>query len=274
MHISQDTFGYFTLFSSSLLNPKLQDLYIEQGLPNAVDNGELVLEYQPILNLQTKKITGVEALVRWNHPLLGRLLPDLFIPVAEKTGQIEKIGNWVLRKCLEDLSRWEKRNINPPIVHINLSPLQLKAPLLESLHNLSKNLASTLEFEITETSLLASKEQLSLLAALRKEGIKIGIDDFGTGYSALNYLAHLTVDTIKLDKSFVQGTNNPKKELITKWLIGLAHSLNIRIVAEGIETVAQWEWLKNNGCTEGQGHLFAKALPPNLLKPLLFQSQL
>ena len=169
------------------------------------------MEYQPILNLQTKKITGVEALVRWNHPLLGRLLPDLFIPVAEKTGQIEKIGNWVLRKSLEDLSRWEKRNINPPIVHINLSPLQLKAPLLESLHNLSKNLASTLEFEITETSLLASKEQLSLLAALGKEGIKIGIDDFGTGYSALNYLAHLTVDTIKLDKSFVQGTNNPKK---------------------------------------------------------------
>lgn len=236
---------------------------LELDLRKAIVNSEFVLHYQPIMDLQTEKVTGFEALVRWNHPERGLIPPLEFIPLAEETGLILPIGEWVLRTACAQAAKWPET----VGVAVNLSATQFKG---RNLVQLAMNaLASSglspsrLDLEITESLLLQDEANiLAILHQLRDIGIRISLDDFGTGYSSLAYLRNFPFDKIKIDRSFVQDMLVRKDcRAIVRAVVGLARSLSITTVIEGVETKEQLEAAKTDGCTEGQGYLFSKAMP-------------
>jgi EAL domain-containing protein (putative c-di-GMP-specific phosphodiesterase class I) len=255
------------LFDETMQSQAVEKLRLENDLRRAIDNQQLYLNYQPIVSLATGKINCFEALVRWKHDSLGKIPPSKFIPICEETGQIIALGQWVLSKACCQLMEWQKlcdRDF-PLSMSINLSRIQIYHPelipqidcLLESLNLAGKNL----KLEITESTLVENTSAVTrVLEQLKERGIQLCLDDFGTGYSSLSYLRYLPVDIVKIDRCFIGEIINSKNYDIIKAIIDLAHSLNLDVVAEGIETEDQLEILSGLGCEYGQGYLFGYPL--------------
>lgn len=240
---------------------------LESDLQLALAENQFVLHYQPKMSISTGKLVGAEALVRWNHPRIGMISPDRFVPAAERSGLIVALGRWVLNEACGAAARWPSLGIDPIHIAVNLSPVQVQdARIVEDVAEaLAKSglPASLLELEITEGLLMQEVEQtISKLDALHTLGISLSIDDFGTGYSCLSYLRRFPVAKIKIDRSFVQEmTTSSSAATITRAIIGLSQGLNLTVVAEGVEDQEQLAQLKAFACAEGQGYLFSRPLP-------------
>ncbi|AKJ26910.1 putative bifunctional diguanylate cyclase/phosphodiesterase [Caldimonas brevitalea] len=254
--------------------PSSQRLLLENDLHRAIERGEFVLDYQPRYELGSGRLCACEALLRWQHPARGRVSPAEFIPLAEETGLVVAIGEWVLRECCRQIARWAARGLRLCPVSVNLSARQFHR--VELLGTLRSALDETgidprlLEVEITETTLMHNTDEtLAILEQLHRLGIKVSVDDFGTGYSSLAYLKRFPVDLLKIDRSFVNDVvHDADDAVIVSAIIGLARSLQLRVVAEGVETSEQVEFLKRRGCDEVQGFWFSRPLPPAELEPL------
>lgn len=257
----------YQIYTADLHEKILQRLALESGLRRALERGEFLLYYQPRVNLRSGAITGMEALLRWRHPERGLVSPVEFIPVAEESGLIIPIGEWVLREACAQSRAWHAAGLPRLRVAVNLSARQFRhKDLAEAV---ARIVAETglepewLELELTEGFLMENTQASSAtLAALKAMGLRISIDDFGTGYSSLNYLQRFPIDTLKIDQSFVRGIpTDPDAAAIVTAIIALAHSLRLEVVAEGAETKEQIEFLKAQGCDEIQGYLFSPPLP-------------
>jgi diguanylate cyclase (GGDEF)-like protein len=240
-------------------------------LRRAIEADELVLHYQPKARLETGDIIGVEALVRWQHPVRGLLGPDAFIPLAENTGLMAPLTEWVLRRAIEQTARWRDRGFVLPVA-VNVSPRALLegdlAGLLLQLLATAGLSSDLLEIEITETAIMADPDgAVQMLRRLQAMGVRVSIDDFGTGYTSLSYLKQLPVQTLKIDKVFVAGIlENDQDQAITESIISLGHKLGLSVIAEGIENDDVWQRLRSLGCDEGQGYFLARPMPSPDLK--------
>ncbi len=240
---------------------------IENELRVAIKNSELLLHYQPQFSLEDDSITGVEVLVRWQHPLRGMTPPDKFIPVAEDSGLIIPLGEWVLQQTVHDIARMREAGISLKRVAVNFSARQLyHHDTQDSLRKLlaTGNLAANvLEVEITESGIMQNPELAAEnLITMKSIGVGVAIDDFGTGYSSLAYLKRFPIDVLKIDRAFIRDiTMNSDDASIVKAILALAKALNLRVIAEGLETQAQYDYLKELGCNEGQGYMYARPMP-------------
>jgi len=266
----------FVLFQPEMSEATLERVELENDLRTALERHELRLYYQPLIDLATDRIVGVEALIRWQHPTRGLVQPLSFIPLAEDTGLIVPIGRWVLETACRQARAWlDERPDSPLVMSVNLSPVQFAQPTLVA--EISDILALTglpadrLELEITESILLDEGDaSAAALRALRELGVGLVLDDFGTGYSSLSYLRRLPLNTIKIDRSFIDGLDSDDANLpIVQAVIALAHGLGIEVVAEGIETAGQLARLRELVCDRGQGYYYARPQPPEQLKALL-----
>jgi diguanylate cyclase (GGDEF)-like protein/PAS domain S-box-containing protein len=267
----------FELFRPDMHADMLQRLELEAELRHAADRGELVLHYQPIVELSSGRITSVEALVRWQHPTRGLLGPLAFIPLAEEQGIIGPIGQWVLVEACRQARRWQDRfpGVPPLSVHVNLSGRQLQQP------GLIAEVAQALEagamdpglltLEITETVLMADTDTVSQrLEDLKLLGVRLAIDDFGTGYSSLSYLRRFPIDMLKIDKAFVDGIGGDREDAaLAHAIINLSHTLQLHTIAEGIELPEQAASLAALGCHDGQGYHFSRPLSREAMDELL-----
>jgi diguanylate cyclase (GGDEF)-like protein len=248
---------------------------LEADLGRAVARGELWLAYQPVVELATGTVVGVEALVRWQHHALGPIPPGQFIPLAEETGQVERVGRWVLAKACRQARAWQEQYADPPVVSVNLSARQFQRPdLVEVIAFMLRETGldpALLKLEITESAVMADAETaVATLRRLKELGVGLAIDDFGTGYSSLNYLRRFPVDALKIDKAFVAGLGRDTgDEAIVEAVIGLAHTLGRQVVAEGIETAEQLGLLRAMGCEQGQGFRFGQPEPATAIEGLL-----
>jgi diguanylate cyclase (GGDEF)-like protein len=256
----------FQFFTAGMNERSVERLKIEVGLRQAIENEELLLHYQPKVNLQTGRIQAMEALVRWQRPATGLVPPMDFIPIAEDTGLIIPIGEWVMRKALAQTRIWLDNGLPVARVAINMSARQfrqsdLAAFISEALRESGLN-GEHLEIELTESALMEDMSaSVAVLQHLKKLGVRVAIDDFGTGYSSLNYLKRFPIDTLKIDRSFVSDIPNDQDDAtITTAIIGLAHNLRLNVIAEGVETPEQVEFLRANRCDEAQGFLFSRPL--------------
>lgn len=261
-----------TQFFTKEINAGMQArLSIENHLRNAVDHRELILHYQPRISATTGKVTGVESLVRWQHPSNGLLLPNAFIPIAEESGLIVPMGEWILREACRQHLEWRDAGLGAIPVSVNLSAIQLKDDsLVLLLDTVLKEYAvdpAQLEFEITESVLMENMQDTAkILEKFKSRGVALSIDDFGTGYSSLNYLHRLPIDTLKIDKSFVQDMlDDPNDLKIIKSIINLGHSLGLNVVAEGVEHEEEAKALRFAGCDNFQGYYFSHPLAPESL---------
>ncbi len=268
---------------SPVMNRKLKHrVAVEASLREALRLKQLDVHYQPFINLQTRKVVGLEALMRWRHPTHGMVPADQFIPVAEETGLIVPMGNFVLHRTLQNMSAWRKAGVPLVPVSLNIAPAQLQRGELQStIATLLKSHAirpEMLQLEMTERAVFdsqapAGESRQDSMARLRDMGIKIAIDDFGTGYSSLSYLKHWHVDTLKIDRSFVRDLVTDSSDLaIVSAIIAIARHLNIQVIAEGIEAYQQAEILRRLGCAVGQGFLFARPMPADQCVELLGDS--
>jgi len=265
----------YQLYAPAMNARALERLALENMLRKAVSNDELVVHYQPLIDLGTRQIVGVEALVRWQHPELGLLSPAHFISVAETSGLIIPIGAWVLETSCRQIRSWQKRLGISLTVSVNLSARQFQQPALvarvaRSL-DVSGLAAASLELEITESCAMQNADNtIYLLRDLKALGVRIAMDDFGTGYSSLNYLKRFPIDTLKLDQSFVRDVVTDSRDAaIVTAVITLAHSLDLHVVAEGVETEEQLEFLNHRRCDRIQGFLFSRPLSREELEPFL-----
>ena len=239
---------------------------LEQDLRGAWDRGELSVAYQPIYTLADGRISGAEALLRWQHPHLGMVPPSVFIEVAEQSGLIENMGRNVLEKACEDAALWQSGAAGKPFVSVNISPRQLRSgELPDVVSNALRNsglLPHQLHLELTETAVLVDEAQASaLLSRVRATGVKVWLDDFGTGFSGLSHLRRVPLDGVKIDRSFVSDVlRDPDDLALTTAIIAMAHSLGITVVAEGIETEGQYDILRERGCDQGQGFWFGRPM--------------
>jgi EAL domain-containing protein (putative c-di-GMP-specific phosphodiesterase class I) len=258
----------FQFFTSAMNQAGQERLTLEAGLRVAIDRRELSLHYQPQLSLRTRQIIGVEALLRWHHPDMGWVPPLKFIPVAEDTGQIEAIGQWVLDEALRQVALWRQAGHPRLRVAVNVSAQQLRGDAFVDLvaqalrkHQLP---GQALELELTESVAMGDPVRIGeLLARLRQIGVALAIDDFGTGYSSLATLKQLPLSCLKLDRSFVRDIESDANDAaICTASIQMAHSLGVGVVAEGVETPTQLEFLRRLGCDTVQGYLISKPLPP------------
>jgi diguanylate cyclase (GGDEF)-like protein len=271
-----DSFQFYTADMHAMASKRLA---LETSLRQAIDNRELLLHYQPQVALDSLRIVAVEALVRWQHPTLGLVPPADFIPMAEETGLILPIGEWVLREACAQNRRWQEQGFGPMRVSVNISARQIQRQDLAA--TVSQILQETelapefLELELTESSIMSkAKTTIEVLTKLQTMGVTISIDDFGTGFSSLAYLKRLPIDALKIDQSFVRdvSTNQDDAALVMA-IITLAHNLRLRVVAEGVETEEQWKFLHLLKCDEIQGFFFSKPLPPDALERLLVSHQ-
>ena len=265
----------FKFYIPNMQEQSFQRLLMENNLRRALENEELETYYQPQIDIDTGKIVGLEVLLRWHHATLGSISPSEFIPLAEETGLIIPIGNWVLRhSCLQAIA-WRNMGLPPIQIGVNLSIKQLQHKdflvFLTQILNETDFDPHYLELEITEGIMMDSiEEKIILLEQFREMGIKLSIDDFGTGYSSLSYLKNLPIDTLKIDRTFIEYINhNPQDQAIVTSLINLSHSLNLIVIAEGAETCEQVDLLRSLGCDQVQGYFFHKALPAEQIECLL-----
>jgi diguanylate cyclase (GGDEF)-like protein len=242
-------------------------LVLDYQLRHALENEEFVLHYQPKVDLASGKLTGAEALIRWNDPQTGLVPPGQFIPILEETGLIFEVGRWALRQAIEDHLRWRAAGLPCVRIAVNVSPLQLRnrgfANEIAAVIGGDASAAAGLEIEITESLVMEDvKHTIGTLQAIRAMGVSIAIDDFGTGFSSLSHLARLPVDTLKIDRSFVRDMNaGPEGVALVATIINLAHSLKLKVVAEGVETNEQAGLLCSLNCDEMQGFLLSRPVP-------------
>jgi len=261
----------FYYYTEELTSSVFERLQIESALRNAVKNDELVLHYQPQFSLATGKIIGVEALLRWNHPELGLLPPARFIDLAEDTGLIVRMGEWVLSTACREMRSWLSQGYDFGRVAVNVSGLQFQRGDFQQMVNdvlLNTRLdPERLELEITENFIMHKTEKaIAILDNLKSIGIQIAIDDFGTGYSSLSYLKRLPIDKLKIDRSFVRDIpHDANDEAIACAIIAMGRALELKVIAEGVEVQEQKDFLLSQGCDEAQGYLYSKPLPANEL---------
>ncbi|MBP1941790.1 EAL and GGDEF domain-containing protein [Cytobacillus luteolus] len=257
--------GHYQYYRKDMKKGTSQTMLLETGLRKSIERDELVLLYQPQIDLLTGETTSFEALIRWNHPELGFISPGEFIPLAEETGLIIPIGEWVIEKVCKKLRDWKEAGYSDISIAVNLSPRQFQQPGL--VNYIERNIltnkidSNNLEFEITEGAIQDSKEALHTLAELKKLGVKVAVDDFGTGYSSLSYLKYFPIDTLKIDQSFVREVLQDKKDMaITTTIIHLAQSLGLSVVAEGVEDEKQAIFFKKMKCDKAQGYFFSRPI--------------
>jgi predicted signal transduction protein with EAL and GGDEF domain len=259
----KDNYQFYTKKLSIDIKTRLN---LEQELLQALERGELSLCYQPQYELASGKIIGAEALLRWNNPNLGVISPDSFIPIAEETGVIVKIGYYVFEEACRTYMYWAEKGVDIQRIAINLSSVQLQQEnIYEQLMNIIHKVGispSNIEIEITERLIMDNSSQnLLIFESLRKEGCKISIDDFGTGYSSMSYMKSFPLDTIKIDKSFITDLPDDTHDAeVSKAIIALSKSLGYEVIAEGIETLEQEKFLIAHHCDIGQGYYFAKPM--------------
>ncbi|MBI4356402.1 MAG: EAL domain-containing protein [Gammaproteobacteria bacterium] len=269
-------------FFTPELNQKISDqIILEHHLRKAIEQNEFSLAYQPKVDVQTREIIGAEALLRWNNFELGEIPPAYFIPIAEETGFIHPLGAWVIKTCCQQSQLWQKMKIAAPqlTVSVNLSMHQL------SKHNLMEMISSILEetgcpphqleIELTESALMNNPVQnISVLEEAKQLGLTISVDDFGTGYSCLSHLKRLPLNIIKIDRSFIQDIlSDPNDAIIASTIIQLSHGLGLKVIAEGVETEEQFNFLRDKGCDFAQGFYFSKPLPFGQFAQLLSRGE-
>jgi diguanylate cyclase (GGDEF)-like protein len=256
-------------FKPFMLSKAYQQMSTENALRKAIEREEFQLYFQPKMCIQSGRIQGMEALLRWNHPERGMISPAEFIPVAEETGLIQPVGDWVLLNACRQIKKWKRAGFPPIRIAVNLSGYQVNQdqwiPQVRTILERTGVDPCSLEMEITETVLMDNSEvALSNLRQLDEMGIRISIDDFGTGYSSLSYLKRFPIHALKIDQSFIRGINDRGKNtdmVITKAIVSLAHALNLKTVAEGVERPEEKAYLGSIGCDDMQGYLFSKPLP-------------
>ncbi len=267
MHYAKENGGnHYDIFTVEMNNQIMEQLLLESNLRNALHNQECFLVYQPQVSIMTGKIIGVEALLRWKHPHLGLVPPSKFIPIAEESGIIISIGEWVFRTACREMKQLYDRFGQYLEVAINLSAVQFRQlNLLEMIQTILWETQFPPEFikvELTESMVMEDVEQtITTLRALKAMNIKISIDDFGTGYSSLNYLKRFPIDQLKIDQSFVREIREiDQEEVISEAIIALAHSMHLIVIAEGVETPEQLAFLRKRHCDEIQGYLYSRPL--------------
>jgi diguanylate cyclase (GGDEF)-like protein len=271
--------GRYELFQSHMHEAMAQRLELETDMRGAAERDEFVLHYQPIVELESGTVVGVEALIRWRHPSRGLIGPEEFIPIAEESGQIHALGRWVLRQACQRVVDWENQH-GPLHLTVNLSSAQLRQASL--VREVTEVLDSTgleprrLTLEITETVLMdVSPSNLERLAALKKAGVMLAVDDFGTGYSSLQYLRRFPIDWLKMAKFFVDGVEqSDSQSRLARAIVNLAHSLEIEVIAEGIESAQQSVVLSEIGCLWGQGFYYSPPLPASEISAQLSSNAL
>ena len=263
-----------TYFSREMNIEAARRLDLETALIEGLRREEFIVYYQPQVDLATGNVSSCEALVRWNHPKQGILAPGGFIDLAEKTGLIRPLGEWVLKKACEQVGAWQRQGLPPLHVAVNLSGHQLNSG--EIVETVSRIIAETgieeclLDLEITESVLMGTAEESErILTDLKELGVQLSIDDFGTGYSSLSYLKRFPVDKLKIDKSFILNLpDDPDDVAIVKAIIGVGHSMNIKIMAEGVETKDHLDFLISQGCDMVQGYYYSRPVPADTFATL------
>ncbi|NOJ48579.1 bifunctional diguanylate cyclase/phosphodiesterase [Bradyrhizobium archetypum] len=265
----------FRFFTKEIKTQSIERLTLESALRRALEREQFSLHYQPKIDMESRQITGVEALLRWNHPELGAVSPGQFIPLAEETGLIVPIGRWVLKEACAQNMAWQRRGLRPVTVAVNLSPRQFADPHL--LHDVDEALLASgmspvlLQLEVTESMVMRNVSRaIKVLDAIQSRGIRLAIDDFGTGYSSMSLMKQFPIDTIKIDRSFVRDLPvDSEDQAITQAIISMGKALGMTVIAEGVETVEQEAFLRNHACDEMQGFLFSKPLPAQQMTDLL-----
>lgn len=256
----------YSFFNKDMNDEIFKKVTMEMEMRKAFDENRFMLHYQPLIDLKSERIIGTEALIRWKHPQKGFIEPSEFIPIAEKTGFIISLGEWIIRTACKQNKLWQEKGYSPIYISINISAIQLTQTnftemIRKVLYDTKLN-PKYLIFEITETTLMKSmKEDINIIKELKEIGIKIAIDDFGTGYSSLNYFRIVPADIIKIDKSFIDNVClNSYEAAITEGIINITHKMNLSVIAEGVEKQNQLEFLKNNQCDIIQGYLYGKPM--------------
>jgi diguanylate cyclase (GGDEF)-like protein len=257
----------FQFYQADMNASALERLELESDLRHALEQNEFVLYYQPQFSGDGKRLTGAEALLRWRHPRRGLVPPGDFIPVLEELGLVVDVGDWVISEACRQLKTWHQNRVRVPKVSVNISARQFSDGQLGT--RIATILRETglppacLELELTESILMREvSEAMQILAGLKNLGLSIAVDDFGTGYSSLNYLKQFPIDVLKIDRTFVDGLPSGEQDAqIARAIIAMAHSLNLAVIAEGVETHEQLDFLREHGCDEVQGYLFGRPMP-------------
>ena len=259
----------FQFYQADMNASALERLELESDLRHALEQQEFTLYYQPQFSGDGKRLTGAEALLRWRHPRRGLVAPSEFIPVLEELGLVVEVGDWVLTEACRQLKTWHQAKVRVPKVSVNISARQFSdGQLGNRIANILKETGlppACLELELTESILMREvSEAMQILDGLKRLGLSIAVDDFGTGYSSLNYLKQFPIDVLKIDRTFVDGLPSGEQDAqIARAIIAMAHSLNLAVIAEGVETHEQLEFLREHGCDEVQGYLFGRPMPAN-----------
>jgi diguanylate cyclase (GGDEF)-like protein/PAS domain S-box-containing protein len=270
----------YLLYAQKMTTTVTGRLNLETKLRDAIDREEFVLHYQPKVSLLNRKLTGAEALIRWNDPKTGLVQPGEFISILEDTGLIHEVGRWALHRAIQDHLHWRAAGLPATRIAVNVSALQLRSrSFIDELRQaieVDAHAAAGLELEITEGLIMEDvKLSTASLKAIRAMGVSVAIDDLGTGFSSLSYLSKLPVDTLKIDRSFVNDmTNTQQGLLLVSTIITLAHSLKLKVVAEGVETAVQSDLLRTLGCDEMQGYFFSKPVPREIFAEIFLTSRL
>jgi diguanylate cyclase (GGDEF)-like protein len=266
-------------FYTPEMNARAQErLELESGLQKALVNNEFLLQYQPKYSVHDGRLVGVEALLRWQHPAFGLVMPDRFIPLLEENGQINNVGEWVLRQACAQNRKWQAQGLPPMTVSVNISAVQFRSQNLVNI--VARVLEETqlepkyLELELTESMFISNTEiAIDTMYDLKNLGVSLSIDDFGSGYSSLSYLKRFPVDYLKIDRSFIKDIESSSKDAaITSAIAVLAHSLDMKIIAEGVENQEQVDYLKQKGCQELQGFLFSRPVAADEIQKIVSEN--
>ncbi|WP_022940706.1 bifunctional diguanylate cyclase/phosphodiesterase [Psychromonas hadalis] len=267
----------YSFYKQEMTEKAFERIVMESSLRSAIKNNEFVVFYQPQIEVPTQKLTGMEALIRWNHPIMGMVSPAKFITLAEETGFIVELDQWTMRCAMKQMVRWVEQGLNPGVLALNLAMKQLQQK--DFIEMLSAMLEETeckpewLALEVTEGQIMVNPENaILILEKVSAMGIELAIDDFGTGYSSLSYLKRLPINKLKIDQSFVRGLPDDEDDVaITKAVIALATNLHMNVIAEGVETIEQVTFLTDNGCYHIQGYYYGKPMPADKMKDFLQQ---